>query len=362
MLGVSSPTNFFNIAHTHLPTLASSTFLQHSSHQLDEHFINRSLLDSVDAQADAEPIHPTSDSDQPAPASYSSTSDSSSGSPSVAYPLTMHSQHQHQPRPDSPHENNTQNMLHHLHSQDSLYSIQASQTGLYNNSNLMHHSSEYPNDFDHAKIQQQHKLNGFGPNSNYRASFSSFPNTTRTRHQTNQSFLNQTSFRDLQAHFPTSSDAFQNHLTSPVPTHMQTYESRASYDFGNGQSGLVSGPKYLVEPYGPSSAMVQPHHNPIKAGVQQATYATVSQYTNGVHLSSQTPYGPHVPTSGPTSSSAGIGINAGSGVSSGSGTLSMGNGANSSSNLEEISTIFVVGFPEDMQVCNQPLCTAWLFD
>lgn len=213
----------------------------------------------------------------------------------------------------------------------------------------MHHSSEYPNDFDHAKIQQQHKLNGFAPNSNYRASFSSFPNTTRTRHQTNQSFLNQTSFRDLHAHFPTSPDAFQNHLTSPVPAQIQTYESRASYDFGNGQSGLVGGPKYLVEPYGPSSAMVQPHHNPIKAGVQQATYATVSQYTNGVHLSSQTPYGPHVATSGPTSSSAGIGINAGSGVSSGSGTLSMGNGANSSSNLEEISTIFVVGFPEDMQ-------------
>ncbi|EEB93138.1 hypothetical protein MPER_08250 [Moniliophthora perniciosa FA553] len=64
-----------------------------------------------------------------------------------------------------------------------------------------------------------------------------------------------------------------------------------------------------------------------------------NNYTNGLQLSSQTPYGPHIPTT----------INTVSGGSAG--TASGGSGLTGTNGVaqEEISTIFVVGFPDDMQ-------------
>ncbi|KAG9317343.1 hypothetical protein JVU11DRAFT_1542 [Chiua virens] len=65
-------------------------------------------------------------------------------------------------------------------------------------------------------------------------------------------------------------------------------------------------------------------------------------YLNGVHIQSQTPYGPHLQSSGT------VGVAATARSMSGQ----LGAAAelqNGSSQQEEISTIFVVGFPDDMQ-------------
>ncbi|KAF9006690.1 hypothetical protein BDQ17DRAFT_1389465 [Cyathus striatus] len=200
----------------------------------------------------------------------------------------------------------------------------------------MHIQPDYSTDFDPLKSQQQQqqlKLNGFG-SSNYR-SFNSFPNANRPRHHNSQSILG--SYRDQQSFFPASGDPYSQQMTSPIQAHIQPYDSRASYDLGPSQQGLGSGvhtKPFLGDTYGaPSGMLSQSHLNPVKGVHQQqhASQATYSGYTNGMQLSVANPAG-----AGPVSAT---GVSA-SGPS---------NGTGASSNQEEISTIFVVGFPDDMQ-------------
>ena len=103
-----------------------------------------------------------------------------------------------------------------------------------------------------------------------------------------------------------------------------------------------------------SSAVLQSHQVPLSSiphsqvpSAQQQSYGgsvtspiLTQSYMNGVTAThSQTPYGPHV-------SSTSIGS-----------TLGVPNGNLTNSSQEEISTIFVVGFPDDMQVCvNYQIC------
>ncbi|TFK43837.1 hypothetical protein BDQ12DRAFT_695859 [Crucibulum laeve] len=224
----------------------------------------------------------------------------------------------------------------------------------------MHIPSEYSTDFDTQKTHQQlpNKLNGYGSN-NYRASFSSYPNTNRPRHQNSQSVLNSGSFRDPHTFYPSSNDVYTSQMTSPIQSHMQPYDSRATFDFGSaGQSNLGGAHKPYLDPYGPSSGMLpQSHGNPNKPQQQQGQQHNVysagsGTLSNGMQFSSQTPYGPHVPTTAPSSAANPQSAGAQSGGPPGlAGSASMGmvNGAAGASNQEEISTIFVVGFPEDMQ-------------
>ncbi|CAA7258581.1 unnamed protein product [Cyclocybe aegerita] len=307
-----------------MPTLAA-TAVHHLAHQPDEDFINKSLLDSLDAQADAEPISSGDDSDHPVATSFGSTSNSSSsGSPSVNFPAAHH---HHIVRSDSPGDTTPHNYLS-LHSQE-LFMHQA---GLYtgnNHVNTLHMHPDFSDEYDHPKFhpQQQlpNKLNGFS-NSNYRA-FNSFPNTTRSRHQANQSVLNPpTTYRDTATFYPTQNpDAFPTQMTSPVQSHMQPYDSRVSFDYPNGQPNGTH-KSYLADQYGgPNNNTLHNVGKPIsqqQPNQQPLTAYGATQYSNGVQLSSQTPYGPHVLTN-----------------------VAMGAPSNSS----EISTIFVVGFPEDMQ-------------
>ncbi|KAF9567406.1 hypothetical protein CPC08DRAFT_719410 [Agrocybe pediades] len=171
-------------------------------------------------------------------------------------------------------------------------------------------------DNDHNDSQPIHFFPQY-PNKNInRASFTSYPNTTRARQQ---SVLN-----NSHPYYPPN-DAFSPPITSP---HIPSYDPRASYEYPAPPNGLHK--PFQVDPY--------PHkpHN-------QQPYPTSAQYpTNGI---SQTPYGPHVPTVNPPSSQSGP-----PGLTSVS--MNIVNGAsnsNNNSNGEEISTIFVVGFPEDMQ-------------
>lgn len=254
----------------------------------------------------------------------------------------MQSQQQPQTRSDSP----DNNILQHIHPQDSLYTIHGSQNGMYSTStptNPMHIFPEYSADHDAQRQQQQAvKLNGFGANY-HRASFTSYPNATRSRHHTTSSVLPTTSsYRDL---YSSPADVFPAHMTSPIQSHMQPYDPRANFDYSGGQQPVNGGHKqqsYYVESYVQPN-MLSSHPTGAKPQQPQPQHgAYPNQYSNNIHLSSQTPYGPHVPTGGPNS--------VGSTVSAGAGAPpSLMNGA-ASSNSEEISTIFVVGFPEDMQV------------
>ncbi|KAG6910759.1 hypothetical protein DXG01_007646 [Tephrocybe rancida] len=149
-------------------------------------------------------------------------------------------------------------------------------------------------------------------------------------------------------------------MTSPVQQHISAFEPRASYEFNNnGQINLNNlAPKPFMDVY-PSPNNIHSSHpvNGNKAHQQQQQqqpHTAYPTYGSVPHLSSQTPYGPHVPAT-PAASSALNGNNVSASLGGPPGlapppqTASSTNPAGSSGNAEEISTIFVVGFPEDMQ-------------
>ncbi|KAF5332030.1 hypothetical protein D9758_014582 [Tetrapyrgos nigripes] len=317
----------------------------------DEDFINKSLLDQLDAQADAEPISSSSDSEHPA-TSYSSASNSSPGSSSaVPYHISMQSQHQSHPRPDSPSDNASHHMIHHIQSQESSYALRTLQNGSFVQGAHVNHVQPAVDYSDGLGDSQKQKMNNFH-NSIPRSSFTSLPNATRiSRHHTNSSNAlptnNASIFRDPSASsFYPPSDMYQPPITSPTQAHMQQFDPRSTYDFGPAPAppSVSSHQNSYVhpDPYPPNPL---PTSYPMSAKPQQ------QQHTNGYHgssnsfvMSSQTPYGPHIPTS---AVNIGGGNNVGNGVSGGN--ASTGSGSNGN-NLapEDISTIFVVGFPDDM--------------
>jgi hypothetical protein len=320
------------------PTLSRSLLhatsmpaLPHQHNVQDEDYINKSLLASLDDDPDNESIH-----DSAAATSYGSTSNSSSSdSPSVNYPVTAHN-HQQQQRSDLHQHSENHNNLGDHNSISSLPSF-------YQNSSSIHSHPEFNADYDPLNFHQPAtKLNGFIPTTSTKHSFNSYPNTTRFRHQTNISTPPTAPFRDPQHFYPAStSDGYPLHMSSPSHTHIQPFDPRASYDYSTAHSVNAAAHKnYLADQYiAPPTAQAKP------LSQQQPPYpSTQSQYTNGIHLSSQTPYGPHVPTNVAGS------VSSNPGAPSGLISSSMANGSNTAINGEEISTIFVVGFPEDMQV------------
>ena len=322
-----------------------------------EDFINKSLLDSLDAQADAEPISSSSDSEQAVAPSYGSTSNSSSGggSPSVPYHIPVH-HHQSLLHPDSPAFENINQQ--HIHSQDSLYTQQNMYPSSVVSDNTYHIPPDYAIDHESRKFQQpqsQHqKLDSL--NNALRPNINPYFNG-RPRHQPNRPGLPPTQYRDT-TFYPTSpSDTFPAAITSPVQSHMAPFESRHNFNFG-GQTTNVNGggmKPAFSDTYG-LTPMIQSHQlngnkSQSSQQTQQETYSL--PYSNGPQLSSQTPYGPHIHAPAPTS-----GINGTAPIISsihqpgltGAHNTAAANVSAVQTSTEEISTIFVVGFPEDMQV------------
>ncbi|KAG6850632.1 hypothetical protein H0H93_010824 [Arthromyces matolae] len=313
------------------------------SNQPDEDFINKSLLDSLDAQADAEPIS-SSDSEQ-APHSYGSVSASNSssggGSPPVPYHIAMQAHHQPLAHPDSP------ETLHHQHisPHDSLYS---QQNTMFSPDSLTNIHPDYVAEHELRKYpHQQHKLDGFS--NNFRNNgFNQF-NPTRTRHQAARSGMQtNNSLRDTPQYFsPTAPEVFSPVMTSPIQQHIPPFESRASYDF-SGQMNMGNlAPKLFTDVF--PSQNVHPSHQGTAGKVHQQQ----QPYPPYPHLSSQTPYGPHLPAApaavAPLTSGNTNGSLSGPGLTHSSQNASSNIASNPSGNNEEISTIFVVGFPDDMQ-------------
>jgi hypothetical protein len=224
--------------------------------------------------------------------------------------------------------------------------------GLFNNSTNtnMHFSSEISGEFDSQKHLQiaAGKPNGTH-NANYsREQFNNFPNTNRPRHQNSQTLFNSTapSFRESGNYFPSNhNDIYSSGLMSPTSTHMQPHGPGNAFDVGRTQ-GLGGGHRsYTDHPFNNSVGMMPSHQAPSKPSFSHPT-STHPTFTPGApfmnNMHSQTPYGPHVPTNVPQPTSSTTASNAN--------PSSYGSNKDSGSNQEEISTIFVVGFPEDMQV------------
>ena len=312
--------------------------LSHQHIAQDEDYINKSLLASLDDDPDNESIH-----DSVAATSYGSASNSSSSdSPSVNYPVATHNHHQQQ-RSGSPNHSDNHNNHGDRNSIPKLLS-------LYQNPASIHSHQEFNSDYDSLKFHQPPtKLNGFVPTTSTKHSFNSYPNTTRSRHQANISTAPTASFRDPQPFYPSStSDVYPLQMSSPNHSHIQPFDFRASYDYNTAHPVNVAAHKtYLADHYN-----APPTAHPKPPSQQQPTQP---QYTNGIHLSSQTPYGPHVPTniagSTPSNPRASPGL-----VS-----LNTANGSNTAISGEDISTIFVVGFPEDMQVRRTSSYQFWFF-
>jgi hypothetical protein len=236
-----------------------------------------------------------------------------------------------------------------MSTQDNLYNIHSTSVpGLFNNSTNtnMHHPSDFSTEFDSQNHSQSSAGKPNGPNLS-REQFTNFPNTNRPRHQNSQSLLNSAAppFRDAASFFPSSSnDIYPNSLMSPTSGHVQSHDPRMSFEFSRVQ-GLGGGHKNFQDPFTNSVGVMPSHQGAGKPAFSQppqahSTFTPGAHFMNGMH--SQTPYGPHVPANitQPNSSASGTNSN----------STNYGTSKDNSNNQEEISTIFVVGFPEDMQV------------
>lgn len=350
-----------------------------------EEYINRSLWDSLNAQADAEPMS-ASDSEVPVGSINAlghAPPASSVGSPSVPYHLSMqqaHQQSQQSSHPDSPGSNHI--LPSYLSSPplsaDPYSQNTASSEQLYNSMTNIH---SLPPDFssvpssEHDALNSQTTLNGFS-SGQLRSSvpFNAF--NTRARHNT-------ASLRDTSGSFAATSYPTQDIFVPNAVTQTQQPASNSSfepmhhpgrYDYGglgasqsvpsllsNGQTkqaGFSAMDAYRLglEPAPAQQMKTAPGFlrdgQPTLAGQHQAGAQQSFQapHLNGMSshaLSHQNPLQPQGAFG--AHPSAGVGGPAGTQGSSIVGGPSAVPGAQQPQ--EEISTIFVVGFPDDMSVC-----------
>lgn len=259
----------------------------------------------------------------------------------------MHPQMSNIHSSDSPPDHDS-HLLPHMHSQESLYS-HPSLNGMYTSLNhQIHPSADYLLDDDMHKHQSSVKLTN-GPSSSFKPPFPSFTGTNRQRHHPPSTIIPSNSFREnSNAYIPP--DLYNAQMTSPTQSHHPPFDSRPSFDY-TGQTMINGGHK-------PSFSLPDHHGHPnISASHKMQQHASPpgqfngfsGNFVNGLHISSQTPFGPHIPAGPPTA----LNGTAPSAVMSSTSMMMNGPGnAPPQQQQEDISTIFVVGFPDDMQVCN----------
>jgi hypothetical protein len=301
----------------------------------DEELINRSLLDSLDAQADAEPL--SSSDSEAAPGTIGSLSPSSTiGSPSISFQLgNIHSQLS---RSDSPsiHQN-------HIRSPNGIGSFgqQHPQTHLYNNNNNnnMFSSDTISVSNGDTITPRAHEKFGFKTPTAYSAGRGRFS-------------IAGTAVREGGREYGAFPEAFP---TQPAAQGRQSFDALGQYDFnppaampnGNINHSKVSFSN--VDPFAAGS--LQHHPSATRAGIsigprqQLRSFDTSAQPAQPSPMHSQTPFGPHVSVGAPVSAA----------LPAAATTVT---GPVQPTSQEEISTIFVVGFPDDMQVRTLFLDTA----
>lgn len=339
--------------------------------RLEEDLINRSLLDSLEAQGDAEP------------AMSQSNSNSGSGAPSPEAQFHIPAMN----RSDSPNildfnaNHNEDDLmfrssLHHQHIDDnhhrdseSFFSHGGVQS-MYNTPNNFHLVSEYLSDTDNFTLKQglpgsktpndygagpfRSSLSAYNGINGGNASSTGATGSYRSRQPDGLSSQHFSNANDmLGSHQPLSLQQQLSQQSQQGPSRSSAFESRNGFDFGT-SSPLGSGK--VSQPFSPLDPFLQAH--PTKGHLQSQVhdpYHPLSHsnsgsqipYLNGMHLQSQTPYGPHLQSNG---GATGVSAsNARPMASSGQLNLNLEPQTGNSGQPEEISTIFVVGFPDDMQ-------------
>lgn len=337
----------------------------------DEDYINRSLLDSVNAQGDAEPGLSLSDSETPGGtiSTFATTTNPASvGSPSVPYHVSTQAQQQQLqvPHPDSPSMNNIlPNYLQSPPRNADTYSQGPQNSQLYNSVSSL--SSP-----EHDALNPQSKANGYSSAGTFRTAvpFAAFSNRPR---QNTPTFRDTSSFPS-QPFTPAQADIY---ITTPHATQSQQpsagvpFESvhhPGRFDFAglnapqstpslgtNGQTKQTAGFS-AMDAYRLGLEPNMPNAQQIKQSVslggppglmrdaqglsQSAAQQSYQTQLNGLgsHPLAAQGYNGHS-VNGPGSS----------GAQGGAGLAGPQQNAQQQPQ-EEISTIFVVGFPDDMSV------------
>lgn len=229
---------------------------------------------------------------------------------------------------------------------------------LYNSANNIHLTPDYPSDSDNTPIKQSTLSKspndlGAGP---FRSSFVPFSGINGT-HSPNSCVPNvpPSSFRMRQHEglssgsqsFGSATEAYGSHqplglkhqLSQQGMSQASAFESR-SVDYGpNVPLSTKPSQPFAMDPFVQSQAaksQLQSQSHDSFHPLSHNPSAPQPPYLNGVHVQSQTPYGPHLQSNG----------NARGTVSTGQPSSAIDPPGNQQ---EEISTIFVVGFPDDMQ-------------
>lgn len=351
-----------------------------ASHPADEEFINRSLLDSLNDQANTEPMS-SSDSEAPSATGHvvgPIAVAASIGSPSVPYHISMQQaqqQSQQASRPVSPSSNNilpsylTSPPL----SADPFTSNTAPSQQLYNSMTNIH---SLPPDFqsvsspEHDALNSQTSHNGF-PSGPLRSSvpFNAFNHRAR---QTTTS-LRDTSSSFAAASYPNQEIYLQNSITptqQPPPNSFEPIHHPGRYDYGIGASQSVPSVQPKQAGFSAMDALrlgLEPASSQLKAAppgfLRDAQTALAGQHQTSAQSTYQAPHpnGLSHPLShqnplqpqGPFGSHPAINVGGPAGAQGSSlvGTTATVQGSQQQPQ-EEISTIFVVGFPDDMSVCH----------
>ncbi|KAH7887515.1 hypothetical protein F5I97DRAFT_843495 [Phlebopus sp. FC_14] len=312
-----------------------------------------------------------------------STSNSESGAPSPETQYHMPPMNRSASPPNVDFNNNPNNndmFLRHAHlshhidphqNSESLFA-QSGSHSLYNSNNNFQLLPDYLSDSDNPSVKQQpagnKSQNDFGARS-FRPSLSAL-NGVGSAHAPNTSAGSAppSSFRMRQGNpssagsqsqsFGGTSEPFGPHQLLGIQhqlsqqsqgSSISAFESR-SIDFGGSPSlgGKVQ-QQFALDPFlqsHPTKAQLHDSFHPLS----HTTSGTQVSYLNSMHLQSQTPYGPHLQSNGgtaggPASNTRGIGS---------AGQINVDPQGVNSGQQEEISTIFVVGFPDDMQVRHHP--------
>ena len=359
----------------------------------DEGYLNKSLLDNIDAQGDAEPLSSDSEAAGASATTFGSLPTASSlGSPSIPYHISMQSQLV-PPRAESPnHHAFASHLKSTQHSTDIFTGSQNNTTNhsMYNSMNgIGLPAPDYSQPSAEADAHNFAGLNGSFAGGLFRTSTSfSLPN--RSRHP-NSAFCDTSSA--FPSAYPSSNDLYgasqnpmshlatsQSQASLPHPIDPMQHSSRL-FDPSSGGlqvNGSANGASQTKQLFGGSDAFRQPREPTTSAALLQKTLGSLgagqSPLQNGQHSHqppfqapfgnglnghplahghhTQPQFGAHLPGNG---AGPGQGSTQSNGIT-GAPNMNHTNGpAPGSQAQEEISTIFVVGFPDDMSVRNIPL-------
>ena len=355
----------------------------------DEGYLNRSLLDNIDAQGDAEPVSSDSEAAGASATTFGSLSTASSvGSPSIPYHISM--QAHIGPRADSPNHHAFVNQLKSAQHNSDIFTHGSQNNTTHSMYNSINSIGLPTPDYSLSSTEPDalnfsSKANGSFAPAPFRTStsFNAFPN--RSRHPN--------SFRDNSTTFsapayPTSNDLFgatQNPISHLPPSQPQPalphgldshQHSGRPFDFAPGGPQLNGNSANGVS----QSKQLFGHVDPFRQGLESTPTLLQKQQSvsggqlllpngQGMPLSHQSPFqasytnglGSHSlahnhhtqPQFVSHGSASGPGQGTQGGTATGAPTMNHTNGsAPNSQTQEEISTIFVVGFPDDMSVRN----------